>query len=65
MSSFFIFVTIIAMMLVVFFLVRGLINMMKGGSPQFSNKMMQGRIAFQAIAIVLIMFTLWLIQSGH
>ncbi|MBB4124297.1 twin transmembrane helix small protein [Martelella radicis] len=65
MSSFFIFVTIIVMMLVVFFLVRGLINMMKGGSGEFSNKMMQGRIAFQAIAIVLIMFTLWLIQSGH
>nr|WP_272212425.1 twin transmembrane helix small protein [Marinicella sp. W31]MDC2878340.1 twin transmembrane helix small protein [Marinicella sp. W31] len=65
MSSFFIFVTIIFMMLVVFFLVRGLINMMKGGSGGFSNKMMQGRVAFQAIAIVLIMFTLWLLQSGH
>ncbi|TCT28477.1 twin transmembrane helix small protein [Martelella mediterranea] len=57
--------TIIAMLLVVFFLARGLINMMRGGSGNFSNKMMQARIAFQALAIILIMLTLWLVQSGN
>ena len=57
--------TIIAMLLVVVFLARGLINMMRGGSGNFSNKMMQARIAFQALAIILIMLTLWLVQSGN
>ena len=65
MSTFFIFVTVIVMLLVVFFLGRGLINMMLGGDSRFSNKMMQARVAFQALAIILIMFTLWLVQSGH
>tara|TARA_B100000378_G_scaffold229700_1_gene194370 strand:+ start:435 stop:716 length:282 start_codon:yes stop_codon:yes gene_type:complete len=65
MSTVFVFATVIVMLLVVFFLARGLINMMLGGSPQHSNKMMQARVAFQALAIILIMITLWLMQSGH
>ncbi|AJY45569.1 twin transmembrane helix small protein [Martelella endophytica] len=65
MSTFLTFVTVIVMLLVVFFLGRGLVNMMLGGNPRFSNKMMQARIAFQALAIILIMLTLWLAQSGH
>jgi len=39
--------------------------MMRGGNGNFSNKMMQARIAFQALAIILIMLTLWLVQSGN
>ncbi|WP_180898661.1 twin transmembrane helix small protein [Martelella soudanensis] len=65
MSTVFVFATVIVMLLVVFFLARGLINMMLGGDPHHSNKMMQARVAFQALAIILIMITLWLMQSGH
>lgn len=65
MSTFTTVLTVIAMLLVVFFLGRGLINMIRGGSGEFSNRMMQARIAFQALAIILIMLTLWLAQSGH
>lgn len=65
MSTVFVFATVVVMLLVVFVLARGLINMMLGGSPQLSNKMMQARVAFQALAIILIMITLWLMQSGR
>lgn len=46
-------------------LVRGLWNLMKGGSGNTSNKLMQARIALQAIAIALIMLTLWLTGGGR
>jgi len=33
----------------------GLVNMMKGGSPQRSQKLMQLRVLFQAIALIIIL----------
>jgi len=41
-------------------LLLGLGNMMRGGSPNTSQKLMRLRVLLQAIAIVLIMTTLWL-----
>ena len=46
-------------------LMRGLWNLLKGGSGNLSNKLMQMRIAFQAIAVGLIMLTLWLTGGGR
>jgi len=46
-------------------LVRGLVNMAKGGSGNTSNKLMQARVLLQAIAIVLIMLTLWITGGGR
>lgn len=46
-------------------LVRGLWNLMRGGSGNMSNKLMQMRIALQAIAVALIMLTLWLTGGGR
>jgi hypothetical protein len=40
-------------------IVLGLINMMRGGSPQLSQKLMRLRVLFQFIAIVIIMLTIW------
>ena len=37
----------------------GLVNMMKGGSPQRSQKLMQLRVLFQAIALVIIMAAIY------
>ena len=40
-------------------LLLGLINMMRGGSPNRSQKLMQLRVLLQFIAIVLTMLTVW------
>jgi hypothetical protein len=37
----------------------GLVNMMKGGSPQRSQKLMQLRVLFQAIALLIIMAAIY------
>ncbi|MCK3780438.1 twin transmembrane helix small protein [Ensifer sesbaniae] len=65
MSSFFTGLTLFIMGLVVIVLIRGLLNMAKGGSGNTSNKLMQARVLLQAIAIVLIMVTLWLTGGGR
>ena len=44
-------------------LLLGLINMMRGGSPSRSQKLMQWRVLLQFIAIVLTMLTVW--AMGH
>ena len=44
-------------------LLLGLINMMLGGSPNRSQKLMQWRVLLQFIAIVLTMLTVW--AMGH
>jgi hypothetical protein len=38
----------------------GLFNLLKGGSGNTSQKLMRWRIGLQALALVLIMGTLWL-----
>jgi hypothetical protein len=40
-------------------LVLGLINMMRGGSPNTSQKLMRLRVLLQFVAIVIIMVTIW------
>ncbi|MEP9367749.1 twin transmembrane helix small protein [Xanthobacter sp. VNH20] len=40
-------------------LVLGLVNLAAGGSPQRSQKLMQLRVLFQFLAIVLIMITIF------
>ncbi len=40
-------------------LVLGLVNMMRGGSPNRSQKLMRLRVLLQFIAIVVIMATVW------
>ena len=65
MSSFTTIATIIVMGLVVLVLMRGLFNMMKGGDGNLSNRLMRMRIVLQAIAIALIMLTLWLTGGGR
>ncbi|MDR6668119.1 MULTISPECIES: twin transmembrane helix small protein [unclassified Rhizobium] len=58
-------IAIIVMGLVALVLIRGLFNMMKGGDANLSNKLMQLRVLLQAIAVVLIMLTLWLTGGGR
>jgi hypothetical protein len=65
MSSFTTFLTLIVMGLVVFVLIRGLINMLKGTDANRSNKLMQLRVILQAVAIAPIMLTLWITGGGR
>ncbi|MGF9565640.1 twin transmembrane helix small protein [Neorhizobium sp. JUb45] len=65
MSSFTTVLTVIVMGLVVLVLIRGLFNMVKGQDANRSNKLMQLRVLLQAVAIGLIMLTLWLSGGGR
>jgi hypothetical protein len=40
-------------------LIFGLANMLRGGSPNLSQKLMRWRIILQFIAIIIIMLTVW------
>jgi hypothetical protein len=40
-------------------LLLGLINMMRGGSPNRSQKLMRLRVLLQFVAIIVIMATVW------
>ena len=44
-------------------LVLGLGNMMRGGSPNRSQKLMRLRVLLQFIAIIVIMATIWAMGS--
>ena len=44
-------------------LLLGLANMMRGGSGNTSQKLMRLRVLLQFIAIVVIMFTVWLMAK--
>lgn len=59
MASVFNILAIVVMAAVVVVLIRGLVNMMRGGSGITSNKLMQARVLLQFIALVLIMLTVY------
>ena len=44
-------------------LLLGLVNMMRGGSGNTSQKLMRWRVGLQFIAIVIIMATLWVMSK--
>ena len=49
----------IAIVAVAVVLVLGLVNMVRGGSPHRSQKLMRLRVLLQFVAIVVIMLTIW------
>ena len=49
----------IAVIAVAVVLVFGLVNMMRGGSPQTSQKLMRLRVLMQFVAIIVIMIAIW------
>ncbi len=44
-------------------LALGLYNMLRGGSPNLSQKLMRWRIILQLIAIIIIVLTLWAMRG--
>jgi putative flippase GtrA len=53
------FIVPIAVAAVALVLLLGLLNMMRGGSPNRSQKLMRLRVLLQFVAIVIIMLTVW------
>ncbi|HKN09897.1 MAG TPA: twin transmembrane helix small protein [Pseudomonadota bacterium] len=49
----------IAIAAVAVVLLLGLANMMRGGSPHRSQKLMRLRVLLQFVAIIVIMLTIW------
>ena len=43
-------------------LVLGLVNKMRGGSPNTSQRLMRLRVLLQFVAIIVIMTTIWLMH---
>ena len=59
MATVFNILAVLVMIAVVFVLIRGLINMLRGGSPMTSNKLMQARVLLQFVALVLILLAVY------
>jgi hypothetical protein len=53
----------IAIGVVAIVLLLGLINMMRGGSPHLSQKLMRLRVLMQFIALIVIMLTIWAMRG--
>ena len=60
MSSYLVPLAILAVAAV---LVLGLLNMMRGGSPNRSQELMRLRVLLQFVAIVVIMATIWMMRK--
>jgi Hypoxia induced protein conserved region len=61
MSGFFYNLVPIAIGAVAVVLVLGLSNMMRGGSPNTSQKLMRLRVLLQFVAIIVVMTAIWLL----
>ncbi|HEY5817941.1 MAG TPA: twin transmembrane helix small protein [Mesorhizobium sp.] len=59
MSTVFNVLAVLFMIAVVAVLVRGLVNMLRGGSGNTSNKLMQARVALQFFALVFILLAVY------
>jgi len=59
MSHFLVPAAVVAVAIV---LLLGLINMMRGGSPNRSQKLMRLRVLLQFVAIIVIMATIWVMS---
>lgn len=53
----------VAIAAVAIVLVLGLFNMMRGGSPNTSQKLMRMRVLLQFVAIVVIMAAIWVARG--
>jgi hypothetical protein len=63
MATVFNILAVVVMVAVVVVLIRGLINMMRGGSGNTSNKLMQARVALQFVALVFILLAVYFTRN--
>jgi hypothetical protein len=53
------YIVLLAVLAVAIVLLLGLFNMLRGGSPNLSQKLMRWRVGLQFVAIIIIMAVLW------
>jgi hypothetical protein len=63
MESLFSYLVPVAVGVVAVILLLGLANMLRGGSPNTSQKLMRLRVVFQFVAIVVIMAAIYFMQK--
>jgi ABC-type Na+ efflux pump permease subunit len=64
MSEFLVYLLVpLAVAAVAVVLILGLTNLARGGSPQRSQKLMRLRVLLQFVAIIGVMFTIWVIRG--
>jgi hypothetical protein len=59
------YLALIVMVVVAIILLKGLLNMMRGGSPSRSQQLMRMRVLFQALAVLLIVGALVVLGGGR
>ena len=57
------YLVLIAIAAVGIVLLLGLVNMMRGGSPNRSQKLMRLRVLLQFVAIIVIMAAIWIVRG--
>jgi NADH:ubiquinone oxidoreductase subunit 6 (subunit J) len=60
MTNFFYYLVPLAIGAVAVVLLFGLVNMMRGGPAELSQKLMRWRVLLQFVALVIIMIAIWL-----
>ena len=63
MSTVFNMIGIVFMLAVVAVLIRGLVNLLKGGPGSTSNKLMQARVVLQFFALLFILLAVWVARN--
>ena len=63
MSTFMFYLAITAMLAVLAILLLGLRNMLRNGSGNLSNKLMQARVLMQFVAIIIIVIGVYIARS--
>ncbi len=56
------FIVAVAVAIVALVLFAGLVNMLRGGSPDLSQKLVRWRVGLRFVAIIIIMSVLWFRQ---
>jgi NADH:ubiquinone oxidoreductase subunit 6 (subunit J) len=65
MTTFLTVLLVLAMLGVLGVLGVGVATMIRGGNPRLSNRLMQGRVVMQAVALVLLALLMMLSAGGH
>lgn len=64
MTVFLTILLVLAMLATLGVLGMGVVQMIRGGDPRRSNRLMQSRVAFQALALLLLALLLMLVGKG-
>jgi NADH:ubiquinone oxidoreductase subunit 6 (subunit J) len=65
MTTFLTILLVLAMLGVLGVLGMGVVTMIRGGNPRLSNKLMQGRVVMQGVALLVLVLLMLMAAGGH